>query len=50
MILAILSISAVGFFVWAHHMFVAGLSDDTRLYFSLATMVIAVPTAIKIFT
>lgn len=50
MILAILSIAAVGFFVWAHHMFVAGISDDSRLYFSAATMVIAIPTAVKIFT
>jgi heme/copper-type cytochrome/quinol oxidase subunit 1 len=50
MILAILSISIVGFFVWAHHMYVAGLSEDSRLYFSAATMVIAVPTAVKIFT
>lgn len=50
MILAILSISIVGFFVWAHHMYVAGISEDARLYFSAATMVIAVPTAVKIFT
>jgi heme/copper-type cytochrome/quinol oxidase subunit 1 len=50
MILAILAISVVGFFVWAHHMFVAGITEDSRLYFSSATMVIAVPTAVKIFT
>jgi heme/copper-type cytochrome/quinol oxidase subunit 1 len=50
MVLAILSISVVGFFVWAHHMYVAGITEDSRLYFSSATMVIAVPTAVKIFT
>lgn len=50
MLLAILSIAAVGFYVWAHHMFVAGISDDARLYFSAATMIIGVPTAVKLFT
>lgn len=50
MVLAILSISVVGFFVWAHHMYVAGITEDSRLYFASATMVIAVPTAVKIFT
>lgn len=50
MVLAVLAISLVGFFVWAHHMFVAGIDEDSRLYFSTATMVIAIPTAAKIFT
>lgn len=50
MILALVSISLVGFFVWAHHMFVAGIVEESRLYFSSATMIIAIPTAMKIFT
>lgn len=46
---ASLAIALIGFLVWAHHMFVAGISDTSAIYFSGITFAVAVPTAVKVF-
>jgi cytochrome c oxidase subunit 1 len=48
-VISSMAIAAVGFIVWAHHMFVAGISDFSAKFFSIVTFLVAIPTAIKVF-